>query len=199
MKVKKNITLLFLILFTIIFHNKVNASTSTPVFGGRYTRGITKISWWMDYSNGGGWYEYQIINATNNWQNPGWPNPILFVPSSSNSGTMMDIYTKTTSFWEDLGPSAQYILAETRFYNSSGVQQNPYTNYVFTRIYLNDTTMHNLSISNMRGTIAHEIGHTLGLAHNNTNVNSIMCQTAYGRVVQTVQAIDNTAVVNLYQ
>ncbi len=111
----------------------------------------------------------------------------------------MDIYTKTTSFWEDLGPSAQYILAETRFYNSSGVQQNPYTNYVFTRIYLNDTTMHNLSISNMSGTIAHVIGHTLGLAHNNTNVNSIMCQTAYGRVVQTVQAIDNTAVVNLYQ
>ena len=50
----------------------------------------------------------------------------------------------------------------------------------------------------MRGTIVHEIGHTLGLAHNNSNPQSIMCQTGYGRSVQTVQKIDNTAVVNLY-
>lgn len=59
--------------------------------------------------------------------------------------------------------------------------------------------MHNLSATRMKGTIAHEIGHNLGLKHNNTNVNSIMCQTQYNRAVETVQKTDNIAVVNLYK
>lgn len=150
----------------------------------------------MSYANNGGWYEYQIINAVNNWQSPGWYNPIVFVAASSNAGTMMDIYAKNETFWPTnirVG-----LLAETRFYNGSGTQMNPYTDYVYTEIFINDTTMHNLNVDNMRGTIAHEIGHTLGLAHNNSNPQSIMCQTGYGRSVQTVQQIDNTAVVNLY-
>ena len=109
---------------------------------------------------------------------------------------MMDIYAKDETFW----PTNQRVglLAETRFYDGSGTRMNPYTDYVYTEIFINDTTMHNLPVDNMRGTIAHEIGHTLGLAHNNSNPQSIMCQTGYGRSVQTVQQIDNTAVVNLY-
>jgi len=59
--------------------------------------------------------------------------------------------------------------------------------------------MHNLSATRMKGTIAHEIEHTLGLKYNNTNVNSIMCQTQYNRAVETVQKTDNKAVVNLYK
>lgn len=193
-----SISKVFVVLVAIFFFsiNSVSASTATPVFGGKYTRGIGRISWYMSYANNGGWYEYQIINAVNNWQSPGWYNPIVFVAASSNAGTMMDIYAKNETFWPTnirVG-----LLAETRFYNGSGTQMNPYTNYVYTEIFINDTTMHNLNVDNMRGTIAHEIGHTLGLAHNNSNPQSIMCQTGYGRSVQTVQQIDNTAVVNLY-
>ncbi len=40
------------------------------------------------------------------------------------------------------------------------------------------------------GVIAHEIGHAFGLSHRITNKNSIMCQTQYGRKVQTVQNTD---------
>ncbi len=173
-----------------------NAATTT--FGtGKYTRAVTRISWWMSYENNGGWYEYQIINAVKNWQNPGWTNPLKFVAASSNSGTMMDIHTKDNNYW----PYQNNVLAETSFYDRSGNDiGTPKTqNYWFTRIFLNDSNMHNLSANNMKGTIAHEIGHTLGLRHNNTNQNSIMCQTAYGRKVQTVQKVDNTAVVNFYK
>lgn len=188
---------IFLLALAVMIPVSANAATATEAFGGKYTRGITRISWWMSYDNNGGWYEYQIINAVNNWQNPGWSNPITFVAASSNAGTMMDIYSQPKTFWATSLQDS--VLAETRFYNSSGSQINPTSDYYFTRIYLNDGTMHNLSVDPMRGTITHEIGHTLGLKHNNTNVNSIMCQTAYGRAVQTVQQIDNTAVVNLYQ
>lgn len=180
--------------------NVYAAETAPAYLGGKYTRRITRISWWMSYENSGGWYEYQIINAVNNWQNPGWTNPIKFVAASSNAGTMMDIYTKTNSFWSGNKP-----LAETRHYDASSnhmklnANRKLSGNYLFTRIYLNDSTMHDLMASQMKGTIAHEIGHTLGLDENNSNPNSIMCQTGSGRLVQTVQQIDNTTVVNIYK
>lgn len=185
-----------IIVFSLCISSASAANVAPPTLGGIYDRGGTRISWWMSYENDGGWYEYQIINAVNNWKNPGWSNPLNFVAASSNSGTMMDIYTETASFW----PS-QYrygIYAETRFYNINSVRMNPSTNYRFTRIYLNDTTMHDLSATNMKGTIAHEIGHTLGLNENNNNINSIMCRFVAGRTVQTVQQIDNSVIVNLY-
>lgn len=187
-----------LIIFVCLFANivSVEASSPTPVFGGKYTRGIKRISWYMSYANNGGWYEYQIINAVNNWQSPGWYNPIVFVAASSNAGTMMDIYSKSDTFWPTNVRSG--ILAETRFYDGSGTRLYPTVDYVYTEIFINDTTMHNLNVDNMRGTITHEIGHALGLDHNNNNPNSIMCQTSSHRVAQTVQEIDNTAVVNLY-
>lgn len=37
-----------------------------------------------------------------------------------------------------------------------------------------------------------------GLAHNNQNPNSIMCQTKYNRQVQRVQKVDNDALNKLY-
>ena len=97
--------------------------------------------------------EYQIANAISNWQYPGWSNPLHFVESDSNAGTMMDIYSKPSSFW-----STNVPMAETRHYDGNGNWMHPNSNrklsgnYVFTRIYLNDTQMHNLSADKMKGT-----------------------------------------------
>lgn len=199
-KVKKIMMSLALIIALLLINViGVNAATQTHPMGvGKYTRSVKRISWWMSYDNGGGWYEYQINNAINNWENPGWSNPLHFVESDNNRGTMMDVYTKTSSFWTSQGKSA-YTLATTAWYNGSGNPVSPDTkNYYFTRIYINDTEMHNFTANNIKGTIAHEIGHTLGLDHNNYNQYSIMCQTGSGRLVQTVQKTDNDAVVNFY-
>ncbi len=196
---KKAIMLkLFYSLFIVILvgSQNVNASSITPVFGGKYTRGIDRISWYMSYENNGGWYEYQIVNAMNNWMQPGWYNPIVFVAASSNAGTMLDIYSKNASYFNDR-PNVK-TLAITLHYDSYGNYIDPINNYNYAEIHINDDVMHDEEVSQIRGTIIHEIGHALGLKHNNTNTNSIMCQTGYGRAVQTVQEIDNTAVVNLY-
>ena len=56
----------------------------------------------------------------------------------------------------------------------------------------------NFSNEQATGIIIHEFGHAFGLDHNNTNVNSIMCQTSYGRVVQKVQKVDNDAILSKY-
>ncbi len=197
-KVKKIAVFLLLISSIIIGNNgNVYAASATTTYGtGKYTRSVKRISWWMSYDNGGGWYEYQINNAIKNWENPGWSNPLHFVESDSNAGTMMDVYTKDESFWGYDGN----FYAETFFYNANG--QDIYLpiseNYVFTRIYINDTAMHNFSANKMRGVIAHEIGHTLGLQHNNNNVNSLMC-VSDRRKVETVQKTDNDAVVKFYK
>ena len=201
-KKKRNLGLMTLIAVAFLFIGTSNvfAATSPQWIGGKYTRAVSRISWWMSYDNNGGWYEFQIKNAVNNWQSPGWSNPLAFVAASSNAGTMMDIYTQNKSFW-----STQAPLAETRHYDGNGnwmranSQGKLNGNYVFTRIYLNDDSLHNKSADEMRGTITHEIGHTLGLNENNGNVNSIMCQLNSNRQVQTVQQIDNTAVVNIYK
>lgn len=49
-----------------------------------------------------------------------------------------------------------------------------------------------------RGTIIHEIGHAMGLNHQNNNVYSIMCQLGAGRIRHTVNYIDNYHINQLY-
>ena len=201
MKKYKILAFIAIIAFILIGNiTNAYAATAPAWINGKYTRSVSRISWWMSYDNNGGWYEYQIANAISNWQYPGWSNPLHFVESDSNAGTMMDIYSKPSSFW-----STNVPMAETRHYDGNGNWMHPNSNrklsgnYVFTRIYLNDTQMHNLSADKMKGTIAHEIGHTLGLDENNNNKYSIMCQTSSKRQVQTVQKIDNNVIVNIYK
>ena len=191
--------LLALVMIMSLATQNAFAVTPSPTVGWKLDRGITRISWWMSYENNGGWYEYQIINAVNNWESPGWTNPMNFVAASSNSGTMIDIYTEDSAFFATLGNST--ANAGTQYFAQNGV--NPLiigsvAYYRFTRIYINDTVLHNAGATNMKASIAHEIGHSLGLDENNSNKYSIMCQAGSGRKVSTVQECDNTAVVNLY-
>lgn len=202
-KIKKTIAIIicFVMLISLATQSAF-AVNPTPTFGGKLDRGITRISWWMSYDNNGGWYEFQIANAVNNWENPGWSNPMNFVEGSSNSGTMIDFYTEYGSYFVSTYGQSN-ILAVTVYFNTGSVQTNPTSNYRFTEITINDTQMHDRTATQMKGTIAHEIGHALGLDHYNSNPNSIMCQTYAAdtgnyRAVQTVQQCDNTAVVNLY-
>lgn len=173
-----------------------NTLVSAAVFGGKFTRGISRVSYYIDYNSGTGYYENLIINAEKNWENPGWSSPVNMVAASSNAGTMLDIYTRDSSFW---GGDTN-LLGEAYFYDSNGTDIGlPYSqNYVFTRIYLNDTSMHNNSATIDRHVIIHEMGHCFGLAHNDNNPNSIMYPYIEGSNVHYVQQVDVNDLKNLY-
>lgn len=116
------------------------SSPNTPILGSKCDRGIRRISWYIDYNSGAGAYEFLLINATRNWENPGWPNQIRFVASNNNNGTMLDVYRKNNNFWQlYYNIYGSYPLAETKSYSITGDELNLFdvSTYRFTRIYLN--------------------------------------------------------------
>lgn len=138
-----------------------------------------------------------ITSAVNNWEHTGHGyNPLYFTRKSNNKGTAIDFYQKHQSFF---GSSS--VLGLTRYYigsSSKPIYPNE-QNWLYAEIYLSlDTLAPNPYYIKIQGTIAHEIGHALGLAHYNENIWSIMCQTRYGREAQTVQKCDSDAINHKY-
>ena len=173
-----------------------NALASTPVFGKKYQNGVGNITVWLDYGSGVGYWQSFIVNAANNWRNPGWSNPINMTFVSSNNGSNMDFYLRYNGFWGGV-PG---ILAETRFYATSGAKVDPAVkNWYYTNIYINHDMYSSPYISNdmALGTTIHEMGHAFGLKHYSSNPNSIMCEATY-RNVQRVKKTDNDAINILY-
>lgn len=58
--------------------------------------------------------------------------------------------------------------------------------------------MHAGSWNFKKATAAHELGHVFGLAENNSNPYSIMCQNASGRKVSVPMYVDLIQVRNMY-
>jgi len=174
-------------------------ASNTPAYGGKITRGVSNVTIYLDYNSGMANWENYVVKAADNWVDPGsgMTNPIKITFVSSNSASTMDFYSKSSSFWSSSGSTT--VLAETRMF-SKGTRIYPSasstTTWNYAEIYINDTNFRLSSFSNEQalGTVIHEMGHAFGLAHYNTNVNSIMCQTSYGRAVQRVQKCDNDAI-----
>ena len=97
------------------------------------------------------------------------------------------------------GNHSDGVLAWTEFYKS-GKNINPSTvnwKYCYVKIY--KTNFNKLTKNGRKGTIAHEAGHAFGLAHNQGNPKSIMCQTKYGRAVSSAQICYLKGINHLYK
>lgn len=193
---KKNIFVTFLFCMMVLCPKGIFAATSTPTFGHKTTWNIENMYYYL--ADDSSQYSTIIANAANNWVYTGcgynklWPNTRVY----DITGTGVDFHTYTES---------GTVLARTSMFNrTNGTTGDAYqvspssTDWLYSDISINKTVFDTVSDYNKQGTIVHEFGHAWGLAHNNTNSNSVMCQLGSGRTVNTVQQVDNDAFNTLY-
>lgn len=172
---------------------------SAATFSYKLSGGVGNMYYYVNSSISS--YTTDINNAVYNWVHTGvGDNPIYLTPVSSNVGTSMDFYYKGTG--NSCGSGG--VLAYTKMYannTSSTIDPNSrnwdWAEMNFCSIWKTNT-YNGFSTSHSRqGTIAHEMGHAMGLAHNKS-VYSIMTQVGSGRAVYKVDGNSNTDIVHKY-
>ena len=99
----------------------------------------------------------------------------------SNDMAQVTKASEANMFYYPVRFSQKEVLARTSYNITGSWTTNKTGNWKSTRIQVDNDRGIMKS-----GVITHEIGHAFGLSHRITNKNSIMCQTQYGRKVQTV-------------
>jgi hypothetical protein len=136
-----------------------------------------------------------IINAVYDWVHTtsrlGITTPISWLRTYTQSQSVMDIYHN-----EYYDPGTGIIAATEQILN--GYVISPYsTNWNWGKIKLNTPVFDPLTDLNEKGSVAHEMGHIMGLAHT-TVTNRIMCTLGDGRTVSACQADDANGINYLY-
>lgn len=162
---------------------------ATPTFTYKYTASLSGLKYYLADTT----YAQAINDALYNWQSP--PSnvgtnrlgPISKVSSKSSADMEFETYAESTT--DDLGVTGHYTSA-----GGSGYTGPNDRNWIYCKVMLNSYNINQQSGSLVaRGVAAHEIGHVFGLAHNNSNPYSIMCQLSYGRKVRSISKTDNDA------
>jgi hypothetical protein len=114
-------------------------------------------------------YASLINSAMSTWVNtttdPGVTTPIYYRNTTTKSASVMDIYNGSYYSY------ASGILGETLFYRFSALVEDQYgqpnQNWGWNEIHLNNPRFEESTFTtfNRQGTIAHEMGHAMGLAH----------------------------------
>lgn len=173
--------------------------------GGVGNYGFDTRNYWIDSSASE--YTSLINNAVSSWVETtarlNITTPISLASTTTKSSSYFDVYMYEL-------PGASNGIAATFFYVKNvgcinpDLSTGPNQNYSWTEIVLNSSTFPNLQASivltateKQQGTIAHEFGHAMGLAHN-SNVSSIMCQLQGGRRVYMPMVDDANGINYLY-
>ena len=169
------------------------AYATIPVIGGYLSRGVDNMCYYVDSSASS--YTSYINTGITRWTNGGHSpsNFINMTAVSSNYATDVDYYAKDMMDMFAVG-----ALAETMYFTSSGGSSAGANPYYYAEITINIDNIADCTSYEKIGTMAHELGHALGLNENNSNPSRIMCQLGSGRTVNTVSAGEYAKVVEIY-
>lgn len=163
--------------FTINTFAAGSAYTLLPysLNGGVGNWGYTKRYYWIDSSASD--ISNTIIAAYNSWiyTSDILATPISWRQTTTKSSGTVEFYTYS---------SADGNNGYTSFWCYNNAVNPEQKNWGWCMIY------YNKRYDAGQGTLAHEIGHTMGLNENNTNPDTVMCQAGSGRRVTTPQLGD---------
>lgn len=165
-----------------------------PTIGGYMSRGVDNMCYYVDSTASA--YTSYINTGISRWTNGGHsPSDFINMTAvSSNYATAVDYYAQNEEEF-----IAGYALAETVHFSASGMSGSGVSPYYYAEILINKGTFPDCTSFEKIGTMAHEFGHAMGLAENNRNTSSIMCQLSSGRTVNTVSNEDYATVVSIYE
>lgn len=162
--------------------------------GGVGNYGNNRRYYWID-TNFTSTYTNPIQTAVSEWVN---------TTAVTTSISIRQTTTRSSAYFEivrndNLGPG---VLGRTDFFvYSTPILINPdgtlQSNYGWTLINLNTNTIGTNS-TQIKTTTSHELGHGMGLSHQNCKVTSIMCQTSHGRTAERADTKDLQTINHLY-
>lgn len=167
--------------------------------GGVGNYGYTNRYYWIN-DNFSDAFKKHIKNAVSEWvyttDSKGVTTPISIKNTTIRSQSVFD-YLK--------GSLDSGVLGKTTFYKHGGEKlslnsQGALTqNYSYVYMKIDPSHFSGITDNQRKATCAHELGHAMGLSHNNTKKGSIMCQTAYGRTAERANVNDLNTINHLYK
>lgn len=196
---KSKIFILFVLFIFIYTQFEVYASSNYITFddhiltGGVGNYGYSTRYYYVDSSALS--YSTIIPTAVGRWVNTSTvlTTPISVHNTSIKSSSVIDVYATTNKLLA--------ANAYTSFFRYSSSIDPMISNWGWTEITINKSYCNSsfLSTQEQIGVLAHELGHCFGLNENNNNKNSIMCQSASGRLVTSPQYCDLLGINYLYK
>lgn len=119
---------------------------------------------------------------------------------SSNASSIFYLIKQQANYQIKIqsGKLENSITGYTRFYNKTGGEISLINNLYFSSEYSNSIIYIDPSKGYLKKTVAHELGHAMGLSHRSCNPNSIMYNYVGTVNVDTPQLIDSRTIYHIY-